>query len=236
VRTAITRPARTIVENAGEEGSVVVGKLLDSKEDFNFGYNAATGEYCDMIAAGILDPLKVVKTALLDASGVASLLTTSEACVVEAPEDKPAPAMPGGGGGGMGKLLTCSVSRLTMVCRRNGRHVLATPSHQSARRPRISHTPMAMYNHNADQTDESLKFIAPLPSASSSWSVYECHPNDWLQMSHVPQFGPAMEAACAPSVVTAILMRLVDVRSPELPAFALDDQSLATSAGLPAAT
>lgn len=100
IRSAITRPARTIVENAGEEGSVVVGKLLDQYgEDFNHGYDAATGNFTDMISAGILDPLKVVKTALVDASGVASLLTTSEACIVDAPEEKKdAPAMPGGMG------------------------------------------------------------------------------------------------------------------------------------------
>ena len=88
IRSAITKPARIIVENAGEEGSVVVGKLLESDGDFNYGYDSATGQYTDMIAAGILDPLKVVKTALLDATGVASLLTTSEACIVEAPEGR----------------------------------------------------------------------------------------------------------------------------------------------------
>jgi len=105
IRSALTRPARTIVENAGEEGSVVVGKLLDQYgEDFHMGYNAQKGEYCDMIAAGILDPLKVVKTALMDSTGVASLLFTTEAAIVEAPEEKgPAPPqMPGGGMGGMG--------------------------------------------------------------------------------------------------------------------------------------
>lgn len=68
------------------------------------GYDAAKGEYVDMLASGILDPLKVVRTALLDAAGVASLLTTSEACIVEAPEDKAPPAMPGGMGG-MGGMM-----------------------------------------------------------------------------------------------------------------------------------
>ena len=103
VRSALTRPARQIVENAGEEGSVVVGKLMENPGDFGFGYDASTGEYKDLIAAGVLDPFKVVRTALQDASGVASLLTTSECCIVEAPEEKPAP-MPGMGGGmgGMG--------------------------------------------------------------------------------------------------------------------------------------
>ena len=105
VRSALTRPARQIVENAGEEGSVVVGKLMENPGDFGFGYDASTGEYKDLIAAGVLDPFKVVRTALQDASGVASLLTTSECCIVEAPEEKPAP-MPGMGGGmgGMGDM------------------------------------------------------------------------------------------------------------------------------------
>ncbi|KAG7562089.1 hypothetical protein FFLO_02468 [Filobasidium floriforme] len=95
IRSAITRPARTIVENAGEEGSVVVGTLLDKyASQFNYGYDASVGEYCDMIEKGILDPVKVVRTALTDASGVASLLTTSECCVVDA-EDKSAPPMGG---------------------------------------------------------------------------------------------------------------------------------------------
>ena len=105
VRSALTRPARQIVENAGEEGSVVVGKLMENPGDFGFGYDASTGEYKDLIAAGVLDPFKVVRTSLQDASGVASLLTTSECCIVEAPEEKPAP-MPGMGGGmgGMGGM------------------------------------------------------------------------------------------------------------------------------------
>jgi chaperonin GroEL len=111
IRTAITKPARTIVENAGGEGSVVVGKLTDEfGEDFNMGYNAAKGEYTDMIAAGIIDPFKVVRTGLVDASGVASLLATTECAIVDAPEPKgpaaaPAGGMPGlGGMGGMGGM------------------------------------------------------------------------------------------------------------------------------------
>ena len=109
IRNAIRRPARTIVDNAGEEGAVVVGRLLGEEyaaaDKFNWGYDAATSQYRDMIAAGILDPLKVVRTALVDASGVASLLTTSECCVVDSPEEKGAGGggMPGMGGmGGMG--------------------------------------------------------------------------------------------------------------------------------------
>ena len=104
IRQAILRPARTIVDNAGEEGSVVVGRLLSEEysttEKFNWGYDAQTSQYRDMISAGILDPLKVVRTALVDASGVASLLTTSEACVVDS-EEKGAP---GGGMSGMGGM------------------------------------------------------------------------------------------------------------------------------------
>jgi chaperonin GroEL len=104
VKNAITRPARTIVENAGSEGSVVVGKLMEEfGSDFNKGYDSQKGEYVDMIQAGILDPFKVVRTALVDASSVASLLGTTEVAIVEAPEDKPAPGM-GGGMGGMGGM------------------------------------------------------------------------------------------------------------------------------------
>ncbi|WVQ98814.1 heat shock protein 60, mitochondrial [Kwoniella sp. CBS 9459] len=108
IRNAIRRPVRTIVENAGEEGSVVVGKLLSeefsAQDKFNWGYDAQTSQYRDMISAGILDPLKVVRTALVDASGVASLLTTSEACVVDAEEKNPPPGMGMGGMGGMGGM------------------------------------------------------------------------------------------------------------------------------------
>ncbi|KAK5088239.1 chaperonin [Lithohypha guttulata] len=104
VKNAIQRPARTIVENAGLEGSVVVGKLLDQYgKEFNKGFDSSTGEYVDMIQAGIVDPLKVVRTGLIDASGVASLLGTTEVAIVEAPEEKGPPAM-GGGMGGMGGM------------------------------------------------------------------------------------------------------------------------------------
>ncbi|OAL69436.1 heat shock protein 60 [Trichophyton violaceum] len=109
VKSAITRPARTIVENAGLEGSVVVGKLTDEfASDFNRGFDSSKGEYVDMIASGIVDPLKVVRTALVDASGVASLLGTTEVAIVDAPKPKSAPTpggMPGMGGmGGMGGM------------------------------------------------------------------------------------------------------------------------------------
>jgi len=100
VRRALQAPVRQIVENAGDDGSVIVGKLLESK-DTNFGYDAQKGEYVNMIKAGIIDPTKVVRTALQDAASVAGLLITTEAMVAERPE-KNAPAMPGGGMGGMG--------------------------------------------------------------------------------------------------------------------------------------
>ncbi len=107
IRRALTHPARAILNNAGEESSVIVGTLLNqygSADKFGWGYDAAKGEFTDMIKAGIVDPLKVVRTALVDASGVASLLTTSEACVVEAPEEGKATPSPGAGMGGMGGM------------------------------------------------------------------------------------------------------------------------------------
>ncbi|CAO3617986.1 unnamed protein product [Cunninghamella echinulata] len=108
IRQAIQRPCRTIVDNAGGEGSVVAGKLLDEHVDNpNWGYDASCNEYTDMIERGIIDPTKVVRTALVDASGVASLLTTAEAMIVDAPAPaQPAGGMPGMGGmGGMGGMM-----------------------------------------------------------------------------------------------------------------------------------
>ncbi len=103
VRKALQAPVRQIAENAGTDGSIVVGKLLD-KGDANIGYDAQTGEFGDMVKAGIVDPTKVVRLALQDAASVAGLLITTEAMVAEKPEKK-APAMPGGGGmGGMGDM------------------------------------------------------------------------------------------------------------------------------------
>lgn len=101
IKAAITKPAKRIIENAGEEGSVIVGKIYDN-DSFNVGYDSAKGEFTDMIAAGIIDPFKVVKNGLVDASGVASLLATTECAVVDAPQPKSAaPAPPAGGMGGM---------------------------------------------------------------------------------------------------------------------------------------
>ena len=98
VRRALQAPARQIAENAGEDGAVVVGKIVD-KDDYAFGYNAATGEYGDLVKQGVIDPAKVVRTALQDAASVAGLLITTEAMVAEKPKKK-GPAMPPGGGMG----------------------------------------------------------------------------------------------------------------------------------------
>lgn len=87
IRKAITAPLRQIADNAGADGAVVAGKILES-DDVNFGYNAQTGEYTDMVKAGIIDPTKVVRTALQDAASVGSLLITTEAMVTEAPKQE----------------------------------------------------------------------------------------------------------------------------------------------------
>jgi chaperonin GroEL len=98
VRRAITFPTRLIADNAGTDGSVIVGKLLE-KGDVNYGYDAQSGNFTDMVKAGIIDPTKVVRLALQGAASVAGLLITTEAMVADKPEKNPAPAMPGGGGG-----------------------------------------------------------------------------------------------------------------------------------------
>ncbi len=105
VRRALQAPARQIAANAGAEASIVAGKILENK-GLTFGYNAQSGEYGDMITMGIVDPVKVVRTALQDAASVAGLLVTTEAMIAEAPKkDAPMPAgMPGGGMGGMGGM------------------------------------------------------------------------------------------------------------------------------------
>ncbi|KIQ01709.1 molecular chaperone GroEL [Agrobacterium tumefaciens] len=101
VRRALQSLVRQIAENAGDEASIVVGKILDKNEE-NYGYNAQTSEYGDMIAMGIVDPVKVVRTALQNAASVASLLITTEAMIAELPKKESAiPQMPGGGMGGM---------------------------------------------------------------------------------------------------------------------------------------
>jgi len=106
VRRALQAPARNIAENAGAEGSVIVGKLLESKKA-NEGYDASTGEFSDMVKAGVIDPTKVVRSSLQNAASVAALLITPEAMVADQPEPKEAaPAAPGGmdGMGGMGGM------------------------------------------------------------------------------------------------------------------------------------
>jgi chaperonin GroEL len=103
VRRALRAPIRQIVENAGADGSVVVGKLLE-QGDANQGFDAQTGEYKDMMKAGIIDPTKVVRLALQDAASVGGLLVTTEAMVAERPEKKDAAMPPGGGMGGMGGM------------------------------------------------------------------------------------------------------------------------------------
>ncbi|XP_004299212.1 PREDICTED: chaperonin CPN60-2, mitochondrial [Fragaria vesca subsp. vesca] len=102
IQNALKAPVHTIASNAGVEGAVIVGKLLE-QDDPDLGYDAAKGEYVDMVKAGIIDPLKVIRTALVDAASISSLLTTTEAVVVELPSDKETPAM-GGGMGGMGGM------------------------------------------------------------------------------------------------------------------------------------
>src|SRR6187399_1340638 len=102
VLKALESPIRQIAQNAGVEGSIVVGKILDNGGE-TYGFNAQTEEYVDMLQAGIVDPAKVVRAALQGAASVAGLLVTTEAMIAEAPKKESAPAMPGGGGmGGMG--------------------------------------------------------------------------------------------------------------------------------------
>jgi chaperonin GroEL len=105
VRRALQAPIRQIAENAGVEGSIVVGKILENSSD-TFGFNAQTEEYVDMVQAGVIDPAKVVRTALQDAASVAGLMITTEAAIVEAPKKGGGGGggMPGGGMGGMGDM------------------------------------------------------------------------------------------------------------------------------------
>ena len=104
VLRSLEEPLRQIVNNAGDDGSVVLNNVASKKG--NYGYNASTGEYGDMIDMGILDPTKVTRTALQNAASIAGLLITTEAMIAEIPEDKPAPPMPDMGGmGGMGGMM-----------------------------------------------------------------------------------------------------------------------------------
>lgn len=100
VLRALEAPLRQIAENSGVEGSIVVGKVLEGN-DYSFGFDAQTEEYKDLVKSGIIDPTKVVRTALQDAASVAGLLITTEAMVAELPKKEATPAMPGSGMGGM---------------------------------------------------------------------------------------------------------------------------------------
>ena len=100
VKKALSWPARQIVINAGEDGSLVVGKILD-KETYDYGFDAQTGEFGNLISKGIIDPTKVVRAALQDAASVAGLLVTTEAMVAELPKKKAPPPAPGAGAGDM---------------------------------------------------------------------------------------------------------------------------------------
>jgi chaperonin GroEL len=102
VKRAIEEPLRWIAQNAGQEGSIVVQKVKDGEEDF--GFNALTDKYENLVAAGVIDPAKVVRSALQNASSIASLLLTTEALIADIPEEKKEPAMPQGGPGGMGGM------------------------------------------------------------------------------------------------------------------------------------
>jgi chaperonin GroEL len=99
VRKALSTPARQIAVNAGEDGSIVVGKISDN-DTYAYGYDAQEGQYGDLVSKGIIDPTKVVRTALQDAASIAGLLVTTEAMVAEKPkkETPPMPGMPPGGG------------------------------------------------------------------------------------------------------------------------------------------
>jgi chaperonin GroEL len=99
VRRALEEPLRQIVANSGEEGAIVVGKIRESK-DANFGYNAQTDKFEDLVKAGVIDPTKVTRTALQNAASIAALMLTTEALVSDIPEDKKAPVAGGGEHGG----------------------------------------------------------------------------------------------------------------------------------------
>ncbi|MDQ0345621.1 MULTISPECIES: chaperonin GroEL [Ancylobacter] len=104
VRKAVQYPARQIANNAGEDGSLIVGRILE-KDTYAYGFNAQTGEYVDMYKAGVIDPAKVLRSAIQNAASVASLLITTEAMIADIPKKGgAAPAMPGGGMGGMGGM------------------------------------------------------------------------------------------------------------------------------------
>src|SRR6202453_3672619 len=126
VKRAITEPLRQIAENAGEEGAIVIGKIHDSKDN-NYGYNALTGEYEDLVKAGVLDPTKVVRTALTNAGSIAALMLTTEALVADIPEEKKNAPAPGGHGGAT-RISTCR------PCRRQNAESNSSPARISKER------------------------------------------------------------------------------------------------------
>ena len=101
VKRALEEPLRQIVQNAGKEGAVIVEKVRESKKD-SYGFNAATEKFEDLVESGVIDPAKVTRSALQNAASIAGLMLTTEALVSELPDDDKAPAMGGGGMGGMG--------------------------------------------------------------------------------------------------------------------------------------
>ena len=103
VRKAVQSPLRQIAENAGEDGAVIAGKVLENGE-YNFGFDAQNAEFKDLVQAGIIDPTKVVRVALQNAASVAGLLITTEAMVIQKPEQAAAGGPPAGGMGGMGGM------------------------------------------------------------------------------------------------------------------------------------
>ena len=121
VRKAVQTPLRQIVENAGEDGAVIAGKILD-RDEYNWGFDAQTGEFKDLVKAGIVDPTKVVRTALQDAASVAGLLVTTEAMVAEKPEKK-APAMPPAAAAWAGWATWTTETSSSLQDRRGGRQV-----------------------------------------------------------------------------------------------------------------
>merc|ERR1711862_611828 len=104
IQRALRAPLFTIAQNAGEEGAVICGELVKSDVKVEQGFDAQAGVYCNLVEAGIIDPTKVVRTGLVDAASVGGMLTTSEAMIVDKPEDNPPPAGPPGGMGGMGGM------------------------------------------------------------------------------------------------------------------------------------
>ena len=158
VRKAIQAPARQIVDNAGADGAVVVGKLLEAKE-YNYGYDAQTGEYGDLVKLGIIDPTKVVRTALQDAASIAGLIVTTEATITEHPK-KEAPAMPRRRHGRHGLLKTS-------VARRNNDEALGCPGAFFVRMGMSADHGFSHESLQNFQNNSSTSVAARVPSGST---------------------------------------------------------------------